>query len=118
MKDKKRIFVTLTKPYIDALDHLVEEGIYISRVEGILEGIRLFIGTHGITLTRADVSKRRARKRWGSRMGYSTRSGHSKYDIILDEFLKSKSVLSELKIEQADPYNISVGLRRRIEKRN
>ena len=39
-------------------------------------------------------------------------------DIILDEFLKSKSVLSELKIEQTNPCNISGGLRRRIKKRN
>lgn len=118
MKDETRIFVTLTKSYLDALNHLVEEGIYISRVEGILEGIRLFLGTHGITLKRAVVSKRQARERWGLSMDDSTRSGRSKYDIILDKFLKSKSVLSELKIEQADPYNISRGLRKRIKKRN
>jgi len=105
MKDKNQVNVMMTKAYTDALDHLVEEGIYINRGEGILEGIRLFLGSHGINLKRAPV-------------GYNKRSGHSKYDIILNEFLKSKSVLSELKIEQADPYNISRGLRKGIKKRN
>jgi len=108
MKDKNQVTVWMTKAYVDALDHLVEEGLYISRGEGILEGIRLFLGSHGINLKRAPV--------W-----YNRRSGHSKYDIILNEFLKSKSVLSELKIEQADPYNpysLSRELRKRIKKRN
>jgi hypothetical protein len=34
---KTRISVTLTKPYLDALDRLVEEGVYLSRGEIILE---------------------------------------------------------------------------------
>ena len=114
----------LTKPYLDALDHLVEEGIYINRSECILEGIRVFLGAYGITLKRADVRETRARERVGRRvglrLGYSR--SYSKYDIILDEFLKSKSILSELKIEQADTYkdtyNISAQLNKRIKIRN
>ena len=45
---KNRISVTLTKPYFDALDRLVEEGIYLSRGEVILEALRNFLRRHGI----------------------------------------------------------------------
>ena len=45
---KMRINVTLTKPYLDALDHLVEEGIYLSKGEAVLEGLRLIFRRHGL----------------------------------------------------------------------
>lgn len=38
--EKTRISVTLTRPYLDALDHLVAEGVYLSRGEAVLEGLR------------------------------------------------------------------------------
>jgi Arc/MetJ-type ribon-helix-helix transcriptional regulator len=41
--EKTRVSVTLTKPYLDALDRLVEEGIYLSRGEIILEALRLHL---------------------------------------------------------------------------
>lgn len=40
---KTRVSVTLTKPYIDALDRLVTEGIYLRRGEVVLEGLRLIL---------------------------------------------------------------------------
>jgi Arc/MetJ-type ribon-helix-helix transcriptional regulator len=40
--------VTLTRPYLDALDHLVEEGIYLSKGEVVLEGLRLIFRRHGL----------------------------------------------------------------------
>jgi len=38
--EKTRISVTLTRPYLDALDRLVTEGVYLSRGEAILEALR------------------------------------------------------------------------------
>ena len=45
---KIRVSVTLTKLYIDALDHLVEEGIYLSKGEIILEALRNLLRRQGI----------------------------------------------------------------------
>ena len=45
---KTRVSVTVTKSYVDALDHLVEEGIYLSRGEAVLEALRLLFGAYGI----------------------------------------------------------------------
>ena len=42
-KAKIRVSVTMTKPYIDALNRLVKEGIYLSRGDAILEAIRLHL---------------------------------------------------------------------------
>jgi metal-responsive CopG/Arc/MetJ family transcriptional regulator len=36
--EKTRVSVTLTRPYVDALDRLVAEGVYLSRGEAVLEG--------------------------------------------------------------------------------
>jgi len=46
--NKSRVSVTLTRPYLDALDHLVEEGIYLSKGEVVLEGLRLIFRRHGL----------------------------------------------------------------------
>jgi Arc/MetJ-type ribon-helix-helix transcriptional regulator len=47
-KSKTRVSVTLTKPYLDALDRLVEEGIYLGRGEIILEALRKLLRQQGI----------------------------------------------------------------------
>jgi metal-responsive CopG/Arc/MetJ family transcriptional regulator len=36
--EKTRVSVTMPGPYLDALDRLVEEGIYLSKGEAVLEG--------------------------------------------------------------------------------
>jgi Arc/MetJ-type ribon-helix-helix transcriptional regulator len=47
--DKKtRISLTLTKPYLDALNHIVEEGVYLSQGEAVREGLRLIFRHYGI----------------------------------------------------------------------
>lgn len=46
--EKTRISVTMTKPYLDALDSLVEEGIYLGRGEAILEALRVLLKGYGI----------------------------------------------------------------------
>ena len=38
--EKTRVSVTLTRPYLDALDRLVEEGIYLTKGEIIQEALR------------------------------------------------------------------------------
>ena len=45
---KIRVSVTMTQPYIIALDNLVEEGLYLSRGEAILEALRHFLKRKGI----------------------------------------------------------------------
>jgi len=38
--DKARISVTLTRAYLDALDHLVYTGVYLGRGEAVLDALR------------------------------------------------------------------------------
>ena len=45
---KKRICVTLTEPYLDALDQLVEEGIYMDHQAAIREALRRLFRHHKI----------------------------------------------------------------------
>ena len=47
-KSKTRVSVTMTKSYVDNLDLLVEEGIYLSRGEAVLEGVRILLKQRGI----------------------------------------------------------------------
>lgn len=42
-KSKIRVSVTMTKPYVDALNRLVKEGIYLSRGDAILDALRLHL---------------------------------------------------------------------------
>jgi len=37
----------MTQPYLDALDHLVEDGIYLSRGDVILEALRSLFRGYG-----------------------------------------------------------------------
>ena len=46
--DKTRVSVTLTRPYVEALDRLVEEGIYLSRGEIVMEALRSLFRRHGL----------------------------------------------------------------------
>jgi len=47
-KTKIRVSVTMTRTYVDALDGLVEQGIYQSRGEVILEALRIIFKQRGI----------------------------------------------------------------------
>ncbi len=46
--EKTRINVTLTRLYLDALDCFVEEGIYLSKAEIILEALRRLLRSYGM----------------------------------------------------------------------
>lgn len=46
--EKIRVSVTMTKPYVEALDSLVEKGIYLGRGEAILEALRNLFKGYGV----------------------------------------------------------------------
>lgn len=46
--EKIRISVTMTGTYVEALDHLVEEGLYLGRGEIVLEALRRLFGSYGL----------------------------------------------------------------------
>jgi len=45
---KIRVSVTLMKSYLDALDRLVDGGIYLSRGEAIMDALRRLFRSYGI----------------------------------------------------------------------
>jgi len=45
---KKRFSVTLTGPYIERLDRLVDEGLYLDHQAGIRHALRRLFRFHGI----------------------------------------------------------------------
>ena len=47
--EKERVSVTLTRPYLDALDKLVEVGIYLDHQDAIRDALHLLLGVHGIS---------------------------------------------------------------------
>ena len=57
---KKRIGVTLTKPYLQGLDQMVKKGLYLDRQVAIRAALRLLFDEHGIesfTDKRAEIEK-------------------------------------------------------------
>ena len=48
MSEKKRLSVTLTRPYINALDHLVKKGLYMEHQDAIRTALRRLFQFHGI----------------------------------------------------------------------
>ena len=46
--EKTRLSVTMTKAYVDALDHLVEKGLYLGRGDIVLDALRVLFRRHGI----------------------------------------------------------------------
>ncbi len=49
-KKKTRLSVTVTDPYVEAMDDLVERGIYLTRGEIVLEALRNFFKEKGVEL--------------------------------------------------------------------
>ncbi len=47
-KAKRRISLTLTKSYVEALDQLVDEGIYLEHQVAIRSALRRLFRHHGI----------------------------------------------------------------------
>ena len=48
MSEKKRLSVTLTRPYINALDFLVKKGLYLDHQDVIRNSLRRLFQFHGI----------------------------------------------------------------------
>ena len=47
-KVKRRLSLTLTKAYVEALDYLVDEGIYMEHQVAIRAALRLLFRRHGV----------------------------------------------------------------------
>ena len=47
---KKRVGITLTKPYVDRLDRLVKKGLYLDHQDVIREALRQLFTDHGIPI--------------------------------------------------------------------
>ncbi len=45
---KRRFSLTLTEPFLSALDRLVEEGIYLEHQVAIRDALRILFRLHGI----------------------------------------------------------------------
>jgi len=54
--EKERVTLTLTKPYLDGIDSLVREGIYLERAHVIRDALRLLLGVRGIPPFYPEVS--------------------------------------------------------------
>lgn len=50
--EKTRISVTMTGPYVEALDRLVEEDLYVKQGDAVLEGLRIIFRRRGLNLFR------------------------------------------------------------------
>ncbi len=48
MAGKKRLTLTLTEPFVKALDELVEEGIYLEPQDAIRDALRILFRLQGI----------------------------------------------------------------------
>lgn len=60
--EKIRVSVTMTRTYVESLNQLVEDGIYLNRGDIILEALRVLFRSYGIepfsvTLVEEDVEK-------------------------------------------------------------
>ncbi len=47
---RTRVSVTMTQPYVDALDKLVAQGLYLNRGEIVLDALRQYFRTRRIEL--------------------------------------------------------------------
>lgn len=54
--EKERVSVTLTEPYLDFLNRLVQRGIHINRGAAIREALRVLAKRHEMSLTNEEAS--------------------------------------------------------------
>lgn len=48
--EKTRVSITMTAPYLEALDHMVEKGVYLRRCDVIMDALRHLFKEHGVDL--------------------------------------------------------------------
>jgi Arc/MetJ-type ribon-helix-helix transcriptional regulator len=54
---EKRVSVVLTQPYLDAMDRLIRDGVYISRAEVVKDALRRLFRHYGIRIYEAQDEK-------------------------------------------------------------
>ena len=58
---EKRVSFVLTQPYIEAMDHLIREGVYISRAEVVKDALRRLFRHYEIRIYGAQDENNRPR---------------------------------------------------------
>jgi len=99
---KTRFGVTLTRPYLKALNCLVNKGIYMDHQDGIRDALRRLFQYHGI---KPFFKGRRPRAR------------ENQYDKIIDQFIECEHKLVEITVENRTANYISNMLNTMIGKR-
>ena len=99
---KTRFSVILTGPFLEALDLLIEEGIYKDHQSGIRDALRRLFHFHGIE----PFFK-------GSR----PRALEDQYDKIIDQFIEGEHKLVEITVENRTANYVSNMLNKRIDER-
>jgi len=56
---EKRVSFILTQPYIEAMDRLIQEGVYISRAEVVKDALRWLFRHYEIRIYEAQDEKNR-----------------------------------------------------------
>jgi len=102
---KKRFGVTLTGPFLEALNHLVEEGIYKDHQSGIRDALRRLFYFHGI-----EPFFKGSRPR-------ALEYGKDQYDKIIDQFIECEHKLVEITVENRTANYVSDMLNKRIGER-
>ncbi len=102
---KKRFSVILTGPFLEALNRLVEDGIYKDHQSGIRDALRRLFRFHGIEPF-FKGSRPRARE-----------YGKDQYDKIIDQFIEGENKLVEITVENRTAKYISNMLNKRISER-
>ena len=102
---KTRFGVTLTGPYLKALNCLVNDGIYMDHQDGIRDALRHLFRHHGIAPF-FKGSRPRARE-----------YGKDQYDKIIDQFIECEHKLVEITVENRTAKYLSNMLNNRIGER-
>ena len=102
---KKRFSVILTGPFLEALDLLIEDGIYNDHQSGIRDALRRLFRFHGIEPF-FKGSRPRARE-----------YGKDQYDKIIDKFIEGENKLVEITVENRTANYVSDMLNKRIGER-
>jgi len=99
---KTRFSVILTGPFLEALDLLIEEGIYKDHQSGIRDALRRLFRLYGIE----PFFK-----------GSHPRALEDQYDKIIDQFIEGEHKLVEITVENRTANYVSNMLNKRIGER-
>ena len=56
-KKVKMIHIGLPQIYVDGLDHMIKEGIYVSRIEAVKDALRRLFKNYGLDILKLNSKK-------------------------------------------------------------